>query len=270
SPSKVLENIEKKKITAFHGVPTMYFALLSEDLEKYDISSLKLCISGGAGLPKEVYEQFLKRTGVSIKEGYGLTECSPVTHVNPIFEPKIGSIGKLLIDTQAKIIDLETNEVMAPGEIGELVIKGPQVMKGYWKKGVETINVFTKDGWLKTGDLAKVDEKEYFYIVDRLKEVINSGGYKIYPREVEEILHQHPAVAIAAVIPKPDDYYGEVVKACIVLKKSQKISKEEITEYCRKFLASYKIAKEIEFTKKLPLSAAGKVLKRELKKNNTT
>ncbi len=270
SPSKVLEIIEKKKITAFHGVPTMYYALLNEDLEKYDISSLKLCISGGAGLPKEVYEQFLRRTGVSIKEGYGLTECSPVTHVNPIYDPKIGSIGKLLTDTQAKIIDLETNETMELGEVGEMVIKGPQVMKGYWKKGVETINVFTKDGWLKTGDLAKVDEKEYFYIVDRLKEVINSGGYKIYPREVEEILHQHPAVAIAAVIPKPDDFYGEVVKAYIVLKKGQETSKEEITEYCRKILASYKIPKEIEFTKQLPLSAAGKVLKRKLKKNNTT
>ena len=263
-PTTVLTIIEKKHVTSFYGVPTMYVALLKQEIEKFNLSSLKLCVSGGAGLPAEIHQDFQKRTGISIVEGFGLTECSPVCTINPYSNPKVNSIGKALPYTSIKIIDSETSEEVPDGEIGEIAIKGPQVMKGYLGKGLESLSVFTSDGWLKTGDLGKVDSEGYYFIVDRSKDVINSGGLKIYPREVEEVLYKHPSVSLAAVVPIPDEYFGEVGKAFIVTKKGKEIVEEELIEVCKDSLAKYKIPKSFEFIDSLPISAAGKVLKREL------
>ena len=270
NPSTILEIIEKKQATSFYGVPTMYIALLRSNIGNYDTSSLKVCVSGGAALPKEVFAQFKKATGVEITEGYGLTECSPVTHINPFGHAKVNSIGKTLIDTHAKIVDLDTLEEVEIGDVGEIIIYGPQVMKGYWGKGLESLNIFTPDKWIRTGDLAYVDTDDYFFIVDRSKDIINSGGLKIYPREVEEVLFKHPKISMAAVIPVPDDYYGEVGKAFIVLKEGQYATPEEMKEFCiDQSVTKYKIPKSFEFIDSLPLSAAGKILKRELVKRET-
>jgi long-chain acyl-CoA synthetase len=260
----VLRIIEEKKATSFYGVPTMYVALLKQEIEKFNLSSLKLCVSGGASLPEKIHQEFQKRTGISIVEGFGMTECSPVCTINPYTSPKVNSIGKALPYTSIKVIDLETLQEVPDGEIGEIVIKGPQVMKGYLGKGLESLNVFTPDGWLKTGDLGKVDSEGYYFLVDRSKDVINSGGLKVYPREVEEILYKHPGVSLVAVVPIPDDYFGEVGKAYIVTKEGKEIVEEELVEICKESLAKYKIPKSFEFIDSLPLSAAGKILKREL------
>ncbi len=243
----------------------MYVGLLRQNIAKYDTSSLKVCVSGGSALPKEVHSEFKKATGVDITEGYGLTEASPVTHINPYGASKTNSIGQPLIDTFVKIVDTETLEEIEIGEVGEIIISGPQIMKGYWRKGMESLNVFTPENWLRTGDLAYVDSNDYFFIVDRSKDIINSGGLKVYPREVEELLYKHPKVSLAAVIPFPDDYFGEVGKAFIVLKEGQNATSEEFKNYCiEQALTKYKIPKSFEFIEELPLSAAGKVLKREL------
>jgi len=264
-PKEILNIIQEKKATSFYGVPTMYVALLRQNIDKYDTTSLKVCVSGGAALPKEIYSEFKKITGVSITEGYGLTECSPVTHINPYGASKLNSIGKPLTDTQAKVVNTDTLEEVDFGEIGEIIINGPQVMRGYWGKGMESINVFTPEKWLRTGDLAYVDAENYFFIVDRSKDIINSGGLKVYPREVEEIIYNHPKVSLVAVVPVPDDYFGEVGKAFIVLKEGETATPEEFKEFCLKeSLTRYKIPKSFKIIDKLPLSAAGKVLKREL------
>lgn len=263
-PKDVLEIVDKKRVSSFYGVPTMFVALLKQKIEKYDLSSLKLCVSGGAALPKEIHQEFKRRTDISIVEGYGLTECSPVCTINPYSNPKINSIGKALPYTSIKVLDSESLEEVSDGEIGEIVIKGPQVMKGYLGKGLESLSVFTQDGWLKTGDLGKIDSEGYYFLVDRSKDVINSGGLKIYPREVEEVLYKHPGVSLVAVVPVPDEYFGEVGKAYIVTKEGKEIVEEELIEVCKDTLAKYKIPKSFEFIDSLPISAAGKVLKREL------
>lgn len=264
-PVKVLADIQDLQISRFYGVPTMYISLLRQKIEEFNLSSLKTCISGGAPLPVEVFNEFHERTGKYIIEGYGLTECSPVTHLNPPERPKPGSIGVPLVKTHAKIADPITEEELGIDEVGELLIKGPQVMKGYWKKAIETMNVFTKDGWLKTGDVAKKDADGYYYIVDRLKDVIISGGLKIYPREVEEQLYGHPAVKMVAVVGVPNGYYGEVAKALVVLKEGEKVTEEELKEFLREKIAKFKIPKSIEFVKELPLSPAGKILKKKIR-----
>jgi len=201
NPIDVWKTVEIEKITEIYAVPTMYIGLLRVNVKDFDISSLKLCVSGGSALPNEINGQFFETTGVKIIEGYGLTECSPVTHLNPLCRIKAGSIGIPLPDTEVKIIDPETLKEVEIGQIGELVIKGPQVMKGYFKRAKETERVFIKEEILCTGDLAKKDEEGYFYIVDRLKDVINSGGLKIYPREVEEIIYKPPKNSAARSIP---------------------------------------------------------------------
>ena len=264
NPIAVLKIIEEKKVTSFYGVPTMYVALLKQEIEKFNLSSLKLCVSGGAALPKKIHQDFERITKISIVEGYGLTECSPVCTINPYSNPKVNSIGKALPYTSIKIIDVETLEMVPDGEIGEIVIKGPQVMKGYSGKGLESLTVFTQDGWLKTGDLGKIDSEGYYFLVDRSKDIINSGGLKVYPREVEEVLYKHPRVSLVAVVPVPDDYFGEVGKAYVVTKEGKEIVEEELIEVCKESLAKYKIPKSFEFIDSLPLSAAGKILKREL------
>jgi long-chain acyl-CoA synthetase len=258
--------IDKYKVTLFPGVPTMYIALINHpETPKHNLRSVKACISGAAPLPVEVKQKFEQITGGKLCEGYGLTETSPVTHCNPIYGVnKAGSIGIPFPDTEARIVDLETGtKELPPGEVGELAIKGPQVMKGYWQMPEETALVF-KEGWLLTGDIAKMDEDGYFYIVDRKKEMIIAGGYNIYPREVEEVLYQHPKVKEAAVVGVPDPYRGETVKAFVVLKEGEVATEEEIIEFCRKNLARYKVPTMVEFRKELPKSTVGKILRRVL------
>jgi long-chain acyl-CoA synthetase len=228
--------------------------------------SLRVCMSGGAGLPIEVQQQFEKLSGGRLVEGYGLTEASPVSHVNP---PdglgKIGSIGMPIPGTEARIVDVETGTRTLPmGEVGELILRGPQIMKGYWKKLQETAQVL-RGGWLYTGDIARKDEDGYFYIVDRKKDLIIAGGFNIYPREVEEVLFEHPGIKEAAVVGMPDPYRGETVKAFIVLKENTTATEEEIIAWCRERLASYKVPREVEFRDSLPKSGVGKYLRRELR-----
>jgi len=262
---EVLETIQKLKPTQFPGAPTMYIGLLNHpDVGRYDLSSITVCLSGSAPLAPEVQKQFEKYTsGGRLVEGYGLTEASPVTHANPIYGlRKVGSIGLPWPDTDARIVDEEGNDVPV-GEVGELIIRGPQVMKGYWNRPEETANTL-RDGWLYTGDMAKMDEDGYFYIVDRKKDMIIAGGFNIYPREVEDVLFEHPAVKEAAVVGVPDPYRGETVKAFIVLKDGQHVTEKELDEFCRKNLAAYKVPRIYEFRTELPKTMVGKVLRRQL------
>ncbi|MBU8905652.1 long-chain-fatty-acid--CoA ligase [Desertibacillus haloalkaliphilus] len=263
---QVLETIERLKPTGFPGVPTMYIALLNYAKERQvDLSCLSSCISGSAPLPLNVLHEFKEATGAPIAEGYGLSEASPVTHRNPVAGlQKPGSIGIPIPNTDAKIVDRETGKQdLAIGEVGELVIKGPQIMKGYWQLPEETNNTL-RDGWLYTGDLAKMDEDGFFYIVGRKKEMIIASGFNVYPIEIEEVLYAHPQVLEAAVFGVPDPYRGETIQASIVLKEGESLSEEEITAYCRKRLAAYKVPKVIQFLPELPKSAVGKILKRKL------
>lgn len=266
-PLEVLQIIDKEKGTMFPGAPTMYIALLNHpDLLKYDLSSVKVSLSGSAPLPMEVQNRFEELSKGRIVEGYGLSETSPVSHANPIYEKDkrvLGSIGIPWPDTEAKIIDMATGEDMPIGEIGEVAIKGPQVMKGYWNRPEETDKVF-RDGWFLTGDMGYMDENGYFYIVDRKKDMIIAGGFNIYPREIEEVLFEHPAIQEASVIGVPDPYRGETVKAFIVLKAGAKVTEEELDKYSREKLAAYKIPRIYEFKTELPKTMVGKVLRRVL------
>jgi long-chain acyl-CoA synthetase len=262
-----LNVIRKYRPTMFHGVPTMYVAFNGvPQVEKYGFRSLRMCMSGGAPLPVEVRERFEALTGGRLVEGYGLTETSPVTHINPpTGSPKVGSIGLPVADTEARVVDLDAGDQELPvGEIGELVIRGPQVMKGYWNKPEETEHIL-HDGWLHTGDIARKDEDGYFYIVDRKKDMIIAGGYNIYPREVEEVLWEFPKVAEAAVIGVPDTYRGETVKAFVVLQPGTSATAEEIMTFCRERLAAYKVPRQVIFRDSLPKSSVGKYLRRELR-----
>jgi long-chain acyl-CoA synthetase len=260
-----LKTIQKTKPTMFPGAPTIYIALLNHsDIKKYDLSSIDSCISGSAPLPIEVQENFEKVTGGKLVEGYGLTESSPVTHSNFLWDKRVsGSIGVPWPDTDAKIVSLENGQEVQPKEIGELIVKGPQVMRGYWNKPEETEAVL-KDGWLYTGDLGYMDEEGYFYIVDRKKDMIIAGGFNIYPREIEEVLYEHEKVQEAVVAGIPDPYRGETVKAYVVLKEGVQCTEDELNEFARKHLAAYKVPRIYEFRKELPKTAVGKILRRAL------
>ena len=271
-PEKILSSIEKYKVTVFCGVPTLYAVLITHPkIDEYNLRSIKFCISGAAPLPPEVQKRFMELTGAVLVEGYGLTEASPVTHANPL-DPtmktvKVGTIGIPWPDTDAKIVDPETGtKELPPGEVGELVVKGPQVMKGYWKMPEET-KATLRDGWLYTGDLATVDEDGYFRIVDRKKDLIKYKGYSVYPRELEDVLYEHPAVKLCAVVGKPDPVAGEIPKAFIVLKPEYegKVKEEEIIEWVKERVAPYKRIREVEFRRELPLTTVGKVLRRVLR-----
>lgn len=269
---ELLEAIQKYKANVFHGVPTLFSLLINyKDISKYDLRSIEACISGAAPLPKAVAERFEEITGGRLREGYGLTETSPVTHVNPIYgKYKIGSIGLPIPNTLAAIADPEKPIFLPPGEVGELVISGPQVMKGYYNMPEENEKVFfEKYGykWLRTGDMAKMDEEGYFYIVERKKDLIKYKGYSVYPREIEEVLYKHEAVAEAAVIGIPDPKVGEIVKAFVVLKEKYrgKVTEEDIRKYLEENLAKYKVPKIIEFRDSLPKSTVGKILRRVLR-----
>ncbi|MBP3966324.1 long-chain-fatty-acid--CoA ligase [Paenibacillus lignilyticus] len=261
----VLETIKKLKPTLFPGAPTMYIALLNHpDVKKYDLSSVRVCVSGSSPLPLEVQTQFEALTGGKIIEGYGLTEASPVTHVNPIWtKRKIGTVGLPLPNTDAKIVDMTTGEELPQGEVGELLVRGPQVMLGYWGRPEATAATF-KDGWLRTGDLAQMDSDGFFAIVDRIKDIIIAGGFNIYPREVEEVLYEHPGVRDAAVIGVKDPYRGETVKAFIVLRKDVSLSSMQLDRWCRDRLAVFKVPHLYEFRTELPMTMIGKVLRRKL------
>ncbi len=264
---QILHVIHKERPSLFPGVPTMYQAVnMMEGVEKFDLSSVKYCISGAAPLPLEVMKRFKSLTGAKLVEGYGLTEASPVTHANPVNGIiKEGSIGIPLPDTDSKVIDMETGEELPVGQTGELCVKGPQVMKGYWNMPDETEQVLTQDGWLKTGDIARMDEDGYFFIVDRKKDMIIAGGYNIYPRDIDEVLFTHPKVQDAVAVGVPDPYRGETVKAFIVLKSGETATEEEIIAYCREKLARYKVPKLVEFRDELPKSLVGKVLRKVLR-----
>ncbi|MGG6359324.1 long-chain-fatty-acid--CoA ligase [Peribacillus frigoritolerans] len=261
-----LKTIQKQKPTMFPGAPTMYIGLLNHpDIAKYDLSSINACISGSASLPLEVQEQFEKITGGKLVEGYGLSETSPVTHANFIWDqPRVkGSVGLPWPDTDSAILSLESNEELPPNEIGEIAIKGPQVMKGYWNRPDETEKTF-KNGWLLTGDLGYMDEQGFFYVVERKKDTIIAGGFNIYPREVEEVLYEHEAIQEVVVAGIPDPYRGETVKAYVVLKKNARVTEEELNEFARKNLASYKVPRSYEFRDELPKTTIGKILRRVL------
>lgn len=261
-----LKTIQKQRPTLFPGAPTIYIGLLNHPkINEYDLSSIDSCISGSSALPVEVQQNFEKITGGKLVEGYGLTETSPVTHANFLWdEPRVkGSIGLPWPDTDAAIKSSETGEFLPPGEVGEICVKGPQVMKGYWNRPDETEQTL-KDGWLLTGDLGYMDERGYFYVVDRKKDMIIAGGYNIYPREIEEVLYEHEAVqeVVAAGVPHP--YRGETVKAYIVLKDGANVTEEELNQFVRKQLAAYKVPRIYEFREELPKTAIGKILRRKL------
>jgi long-chain acyl-CoA synthetase len=269
-PQMALESIQRHRVTVFCGVPTMYSVLLANpELGRFDLTSIRVCISGASPLPPQVQKKFMDITGGFLAEGYGLTEASPVTHCNPVDKTmrtvRLGSIGLPLPDTDAKIVDVETGErSLNSGETGELAVKGPQVMKGYWKRPEETVLVL-RDGWLLTADIAKMDQDGYFYITDRKKSLIKYKDYSVYPRELEDVIYEHPSVKLCAVVGKPSPTVGEIPKAFVVLKESAEATEAEIMAFVKDKVAPYKTVREVEFRKDLPLSGAGKVLRRALR-----
>jgi long-chain acyl-CoA synthetase len=263
-PGKVLEVIERDRATTFGGVPTMYAALLHHpDRERHDVSSLDLCVSGGSAMPVEVLRGFDEAFGAKVLEGYGLSETTGMGTFNtPDRERKPGSIGTPVGGTEIRLVDEEDNDV-AQGEPGELVMRGPFVMKGYWGRDEATEEVM-RGGWFHTGDIATVDEDGYYFIVDRKKDLIIRGGYNVYPRELEEVLYEHPAVREAAVIGVPHESLGEEVGAAVVLKEGEAASEEEIRDYMKGKVAAYKYPRVVWFMDELPKGPTGKILKREI------
>jgi len=271
--SSLVDAIDRYEPTVFCGVPASYIALMNyPNIKQHKIRSIRTCISGASSLPQEVQRQFEELTGGRLVEGYGLTEAGPVTHVNPLDDPgknRPGSIGIPISDTTCKIVDVESGERdLPPSEEGELVVKGPQVMLGYWRM-IEETNLVLKNGWLFTGDIAIMDKDGYFRIVDRKKDSINVSGFKVWPREVEEALYEHPAIREAAAVPTLDIESGERVKAFVVLNDDfkGKVSAPEIIAFCNERLASYKVPKIVEIRESLPKTQVGKILRRELKQS---
>jgi long-chain acyl-CoA synthetase len=273
-PAEALKSIQSQRVTVFCGVPTMYSLLLANpDLSKFDLTSIRVCISGASPLPPQVQKKFMDVTGGFLAEGYGLTEASPVTHCTPVDRTmktvKVGSIGLPLPDTDARIVDVETGKkTLDPGETGELAVKGPQIMKGYWRKSEETALVL-RDGWLLTGDIARMDQDGFFFITDRKKDLIKYKGYSVYPREVEDVLYEHPAVKLCAVVGKHSSLVGEIPKAFVVLKAGAEATEAEIMAFVKERVAPYKAVREVEFRQELPISSAGKVLRRALQEEES-
>ncbi|MFS1511259.1 long-chain fatty acid--CoA ligase [Chengkuizengella sp. SCS-71B] len=261
----LMKTIKTQKPTFFPGAPTLYQGIINHPkVTETDLSSIKFCISGSAPLPLNTQAKFEELTGGKLVEGYGLSEASPVICGNPVWGKNVnGSIGVPWPDTECKVVNPEGEEVKT-GELGEIIGKGPQVMKGYWNNPEET-EATIKDGWLYTGDMGYMDENGYFYIVDRKKDLIIAGGYNIYPRDVEEVLYEHPVVKEAIVLGVPDEYRGETIKAYIVKKEGFTISEEALDQYCRSKLAAFKVPRIYEFRDELPKSIVGKILRRKLK-----
>ncbi|HZG70168.1 MAG TPA: AMP-binding protein, partial [Chondromyces sp.] len=264
SPKYTFYLAKTYKATVFAGVPTMYnFLYQYPESNPADFSSLRLCISGGSSMPLALLENFEKKFSTTISEGYGLSEASPVTCFNPLDRPrKAGSIGQSIKNVENKVVD-ELGEELPAGRVGELIVRGPNVMKGYYKMP-EASAVTIRDGWLYTGDLARMDEDGYLYIVDRKKDLIIVGGYNVYPREVEEVLYGHPDIIEAAVLGAPDTDYGESVR-CFVVSANPELSEQDIILYCKEHLAEYKVPKAVEFLDELPKNTTGKILRRALK-----
>ena len=269
----VLRAIDEYKPTIFCGVPAMYKILLNHPgIAKHGLRSIRVCVSGASPLPIQVQKRFEELSGGRLVEGYGLTEASPVTHVNPIDNPeknRSGSIGIPISDTAARIVDVETGDNALPsGTIGELVISGPQVMLGYWNNLEET-KMALRGGWLYTGDIASMDSDGYFRIVDRKKDMINASGLKVWPREVEDVLYDHPAIKEVAVVASPDPISGEVVKAFVTLNDEYrgKVQASEIIDFCKSRIADYKAPRIVDFRDALPTSSVGKILRRQLREN---
>lgn len=268
SPQEVFATAEENKATVFAGVPTMYNYLLQTGKDQAQtFRHMRLCISGGSSLPVALLESFEKQFDVRVSEGYGLSEASPVTAFNPLDRPrKAGSIGQNIKNVENKVVD-ELGEEVPVGEVGELVVRGPNVMKGYYKLPEETA-VTIRDGWLYTGDMAKVDEEGYFYIVDRKKDMILVGGYNVYPREVEEVLYKHENVTEVAVVGAPDPELGETVTSFIVT-DNPALKESDLIDYCRNHLAKYKLPSRIEFMSELPKNTTGKILRKNLREQLT-
>ena len=269
---EVLKLIHRYHPTQFPGVPALYQAFNHQpDLARYRLRSIRFCLSGSAPLPVEVARRFQELTGAVLVEGYGLTEASPATHANPVEgERRPGSIGLPLPETDQRVVDLEDpSRVLAGNEVGEFCVRGPQVMLGYYRQPEETALVLSADGWLRTGDVARIDADGYAYIVDRKKDMINVSGMKVYPREVEEVLFQHPGVADAAVVGVPDATHGEVVKAFVVRKPEATVGAEELIRFVRERIAHYKAPRSVEFLGALPRSGVQKVLRRVLRDGAT-
>ncbi len=267
-PNELIDAITKYKPTFAPLVPTMYIGLLEHPkINKVDLTSIKGCFSGSAPLPVEVLKEFEKKTGATIVEGFGLTETSPVTHINPFKgKRKIGSIGIPIPDTLCKIVDISNIKKEVPSNTsGELLIKGPQVTKGYWKNDLATKETITNN-WLHTGDIAKMDDEGYFYIVDRKKDMIISGGYNVYPRDIEEVFYQNNKILEVSAIGIPHKKRGESIKIFVVLKKGKWSTKKELLDFCKDKLARYKWPLEVEFRKELPKTTVGKILKKNLRK----
>jgi len=263
---RVVRDCRRYSVTLFPGVPTMYGAIVTYcTRHRVNLSTVRACISGGASLPVAVQNEFEKLTRGHLVEGYGLTEAAPITHCNPLRgKRKLGSIGLPLPNTESRIVDLQTRQPLRHGQIGELQVRGPQVMTGYWRLPDENERVLQADGWLNTGDLGYRDAEGYFFIVDRKKEIIFCGGYNIYPSEVERVLLEHEAVAEAAVTGMTDAYYGAVVTAFVVLRSGRQVDQEELIRFCHGKLAKFKIPRTVHVRSELPRNMLGKVIKRQL------
>jgi long-chain acyl-CoA synthetase len=263
-PGEALEIMQRDGVTHFYGVPTMYGALLHHpERESYDTSTLRICITGGASMPVEVLRGFEDAFGCELLEGYGLSETSPVASTNHPGRPrKPGSIGTPLEEVEMKVVD-ENDEEVPQGEVGEIVIRGHNVMKGYWQRPEATAEAM-RGGWFHTGDMARVDEDGYFFIVDRKKDLIIRGGYNVYPREVEEVLYEHPKIREAAVVGVPHDEWGEEIGAACVLHEDEELKPEEVSEYVKERIAAYKYPRIVWFLDDLPKGPTGKILKREI------
>lgn len=267
-PQDVLKLIAKYRPSVFPGAPSIYMSLLQQkDLARYNLHSIRICVSGSAPLPRDVFLRFQEVTGASILEGYGLTEASPITHCNPLGQEgqRANSIGMPIPGTDARIVDMEAGGLsLPPGKLGEMVVRGPQVMKGYWNRPDETANAL-RNGWLYTGDLATMDEDGYFYIVDRKKDMVIVGGYNVYPREVDEVLLANPKIADAVTVGISDGMRGETLKAFVVPEPGEELTKADVVAWCRARLASYKVPRLVEFREELPKTIVGKVLRRALR-----
>jgi long-chain acyl-CoA synthetase len=263
----IVKSVVKRRITLFAAVPATYQAVCNyPNVDRLDLSSIKICNSGSAPLSLEVLNRFEELTGGKISEGFGLTETSPVTHCNPLYGTrKVGSIGVPLPNTDAKAVDAETGtRDMAANEVGELAVPGPQVMRGYWNKPAETAAMI-KNGWLHTGDLCRIDEEGYCFIVGRKKDMILCSGFNVYPDEIDRVLMGHPAILEAATIGLPDQKRGETVKSFIVLRSGTQLRADEVMAFCREHLAPYKVPRAVEFRDSLPRSSVLKILRRELR-----
>jgi long-chain acyl-CoA synthetase len=264
-PGEALRIIQDDQVTVFAGVPTMYTAMLHHpERDAYDTSRLEVCASGGSAMPGEVLRGFEDAFETKVLEGYGLSETSPVASFNhPDRERKIGSIGTPIEGVEMKVVDDEGEDV-AQGEVGEIAIRGHNVMKGYWNKPDATRDVLSADGWFRTGDMARVDEEGYFFIVDRKKDLIIRGGYNVYPREIEEVLYEHPAVREVAVVAVPHESLGEEVGAAVALKEDAAATPEELRDFVKERVAAYKYPRQIWIVDDLPKGPTGKILKREV------